>query len=384
MHRTRTLGRAALVTITALAALSSVLPASAAAWGSIHTVDDAGRADSPRSMVVQGARAWLTYVDENGVEVRRSTNGGATWGAEHVLEPRGSDYLSAPQLAVSGSHVLALYLRGRNAPADQRWLVRRSNDGGRTWHAHTTVATSDPAGPAPSMSIGMTGTDAVIGWTDSDTGAVRVRRSADGGATWASARTVGTTNIKVYWYEAAVQVVAAGGHVYVTWQPDRNGSGMATGIVMRRSDDGGASFHSRTWLTADALYYWGGTAIAASGDRLVAVYQRAGRQLAEARSSDAGTTMHTQDVTHSQTDGSYAIAIRGASARLAVTSTNGRVSLRTSSDGGANWSSAADVAAPGDDVVGVAVGTGTRGTAVVWEHDVDPVSGGTILSRHKG
>ncbi len=384
MYRSRTLGRTALMSITCLAALAGAVPAGAASWAGIHTLETDGRVDGSRSMVVQGANAWVTYVDTRGVEIRRSSNGGATWGSEHLLETAGSDHFSSAELAVSGSHLIALYLRGRSAPADERWLVRRSDDGGRTWHAHSTVVQADPTGPAPSVSVGLTGSHAVIGWTDSETGAIRVRRSADAGATWKPAHTIGSTNIKVYWYEASVLVTASGGHVYVAWEPDRNGSSMATGIVMRRSDDGGATFHARTWLTQDALRYWGSAAIAASGDRLIAVYERAGGQLAVARSSDAGTTMHTHDVGDSQSDNDPAVALRGVSARLAVTTADGRVTLRSSSDAGAHWTSAASVTTGADnDASSVAVGLGTTGTEVAWEDGFQPPSSGSVLSRHR-
>ena len=220
-------------------------------------------------MLVQGSSAWLTYVDDAGVEVRRSSNGGATWGAKRTVEKGGPTvYLASPQLAVSGSHVVVLYLRERDQLQDVQWLVRRSSDGGQNWAHSTPVITVDPSGAPPSVTLGMTGSDAVIGWTNETNGDIKVRRSADAGAHWQASRSIGTTNFKNSWYEGDVHVAAAGGHIYVAWVPDATIEGMGTGITMRRSDDGGQTFGARSWLTADALRFRGDMAIVVSGDRI--------------------------------------------------------------------------------------------------------------------
>lgn len=116
------------------------------------------------------------------------------------------------------------------------WVVRRSDDGGSTW------ATIDAmAGGANGVTVDAAGRVYVVGGIGPNR---VVRRSTDGGDSWENVESApignGTCNTGF--------VTATSDAVYAGWSCDTDG------WTVRRSDDGG-----QTWTTADSYLYMAGT-----------------------------------------------------------------------------------------------------------------------------
>ncbi len=378
----RSLARPLLVGITLLTGFALSAPTSANAWGPVRTLTSHGYSASQHALAVSGSAAETAYID-GGLKVRHSIDGGASWGAPKLIESTApSAQVGFTQVALSGSHVMALYERQDSLQTNFRLYVRRSADGGTTWSSRILMASATNWMVLASAAVAITGSDATVAWTDGTTGAIRSRHSADGGRHWAAARTLGATNFHDNKYDGYVQLTAASGRMYLTWLPDQTTQGMATGVVMRRSTDGGQTFGPRTWLTADALQSRGSVRVAASGNRLLAVYQRAAGQLASARSSNGGVTVQTRDLTQGSSYPQAAVAMAAATVRLAVVGNDGRIYLRSSTDGGAHWTPLSQVATPVDAASGLSVGVGPHGTVVTWQES-DLYTSGPVHSRFR-
>jgi hypothetical protein len=232
----------------------------------------------------------------------------------------------------------------------------------------------------------MTGAAVVVAWTDSVTGAIKMRRSADGGATWNAAIFLGATLYRIYGstYDGYVTATASAGHMYVAWVPDQIVAGDALGLVMRRSANGGATWHAQQVLAGDTMETAYLTpALAASGDRLVAVTRRSTGQLWVYRSSDGGQTIQTSEGLPAYSSyGPLAVSLRGSSARLIFLQAPSGIRYRSSGDAGAHWTSPQTVSTVHGSVGGLAAGAGPLGTVVAW-HEVDIADlVGPVQTRH--
>lgn len=154
------------------------------------------------------------------VEVRRTTDGGASWEPAVVLSNDG--YFSS--------------MAGRGANADVVWVnndntVRyaRSTNGGQSYARAKKIAFAEHLGET-SIARGPSGLVA-IGWVQNSwTGKVNVRVSTDGGSSFGPTHTV-VTGI----YEPGIRVAAGNGVVYVAYVKNQT-------LLVRRSTDAGASW----------------------------------------------------------------------------------------------------------------------------------------------
>jgi hypothetical protein len=183
-----------------------------------------------------------------GVWYRRSLNGGATWGSPVRIATGG--YCLG--LTGSGQAINVLW---RN---DSLWL-RHSSDGGTSWGDPVELAVPNAGLPVGDGRIAQFGSRLAVTWVDPSTGAVYLRRSGDGGATWDAP--------KYLWLSAQAGNPApipsyATGSLYLLY------GGTGGRLRIRRSPDYGT-----TWPAGVTVAPSGGVdAIASAGSTVIVAY----------------------------------------------------------------------------------------------------------------
>lgn len=201
--------------------------------------------------------------------VRKSPDRGATWATVDLFQAVAGK--SAGSGGVAGDALGNIYVSGGATDANgvYHWLVRKSADGGQTW------ATVDDLSPGRSYGIGsvpgvglfavgsLSSTTSGKGNKTTTTTSWVVRRSVDGGNTWV---TVDVCQPPPGY--GAMAVAAASdtqGKVYVAGRTTILAGSGRTAIavvqwLVRGSNDGG-----NTWSTADAFSYVSGKGSVANG-----------------------------------------------------------------------------------------------------------------------
>jgi hypothetical protein len=154
---------------------------------------------------------------------RRSTNGGASFGATDNLSNNvGLSF--EPSVAASGNNV---YVGWRDStPGNFDILYRRSVDGGANFDP--AVNLSNDAGQSFFPALTASGNNVYAVWQDNE---VWYRRSVDGGANFDPAINL-SNNVG---FSAFPAVAALGNNVYVVWQDQTLGDDE---ILYRKSADG--------------------------------------------------------------------------------------------------------------------------------------------------
>ena len=239
----------------------------------------------------------LLAVQRKGVTLvhRRSTDGGATWSADHPVPMasrahaphRGND----PQVAGTGSHVVVTWV----TPGTSKWgsgplATAISDDAGLTWRAGPNPAddgSTDGHGYAD-LAADAAGTF-LLAWLDSRDGApgLRAATSADFGRTWSANRTVASATC-----ECCPNRVASprAGTFLVLY---RDGTPRDTSLAV--TEDGGATWSRRGptgafgWKFEGCPHVGGGIAVAAGETHALTWTGAAGRTgLYAVRSPDGG------------------------------------------------------------------------------------------------
>jgi hypothetical protein len=358
--------RPTTILVGVLASLLIASPVAASSWGPIRTPSGAGILSGSRSLAVSGSVAHLVYTHAGTVVYRRSAGGGNAWANPFVLATNSAtSHPGLATIAASGSRVFVLYESSVFPSGAQLWL-RRSLDGGATWKSKQLIASTDQWEYGQS-SIAVAGKRAYIAWTNTDSGVIDMRESADDGLTWNGPFGIAVTFFKQgNDADGRVQLAASGERAYVAWIQTGIGTN-GNGIRLRRTMDGGVNWGSLRILTDDELGYAGIFTLAASGPYVLANYVRKSGSIAIARSSDSATTLSHSDLETGTSYGYSAIALSGPIARFVVArADDSGIDYRTSPDGGATWSGSSSVAKTPAGVTNLAVGAGTAGTIVAW------------------
>lgn len=159
-----------------------------------------------------------------GVYLSESSDGGATWTPPHLLEANASGL----SLAASGGTVVAAWFVGDEDDSEIHFATRDGET--EEWSKPFRIDGSDAAPLWPAVAI--SGKSVWVTWRDNRDGPYHVylRRSLDGGATWAPEQEVTRTN-------TGDPTVCAGDNG-VVWLA-HHGRGK---ITLLRSADGGATF----------------------------------------------------------------------------------------------------------------------------------------------
>jgi hypothetical protein len=236
-----------------------------------HTAHYRAVATGPNGLVLAGG-----YIDDRVTHtqnwlVRRSIDGGTTWGASDEFTPGTGLVASCADIKVSPVNGI-VYAVGFSETPDRItvWVVRKSLDGGVTWSVCDKVVASR----AEALAIAIhpiTGALFVVGhigatplWT--------VRKSADAGSTWTTVQTfqVATKNYASSNFDSNANDVAVDprtGAIYVAGYyraaynatKNPNNTTFVYYWAVQRSTDGGA-----TWVTVDTMSA-NGTFLTANG-----------------------------------------------------------------------------------------------------------------------
>jgi hypothetical protein len=267
---------------------------------------------------------------------------GRTWG---TLVPNLS-------IAASGDLVAATWrVRGRPGMAIFIAISRDGGRTWRAPLQVASAGRGDHRGlGVPSVAIVSGGM--VIGWTDRASGEVRIRRSSDSGVTFRPAVRLASTGLSIACSGARVTdglvgLAAAGARVYVAWSDARPGRCIADRIRLRASANSGATWGSAVTVTSRNSYGW--PELAARQNAVLVSVQRADGSLVLSRSRDGGRRFRDTllrppahryfgagDVAFTASGRAWLIApeIVANGARPSWS----RVVFRQSSDGGATWS----------------------------------------------
>ena len=284
--RPRPAARHALAALVLVSSALLVSPSSALAitWGPIR--DLAPGPSYTRSPVIAGtglARAVVAFrsgpdeIGESeppyGIWVVRTGDSGGTW-SDPVLV--GGNSSSEPRLAAYGPKVDLVWTQ------NGRVFYRRSADGGKTWATQRTL--SPPGVEAVGADVTRASTGQVtVTWSDAESRELRVRTSLDGGATYQPSRRLRVTTSDDI--PLGGRLATAAGVTYIAFfvGPSK--------IVSRRSTDAGASWQAARVVARDSAprevdVASGGTAVILTYTRQEAATQRAVYR----RSADQGLT----------------------------------------------------------------------------------------------
>ncbi|MBM3464315.1 MAG: exo-alpha-sialidase, partial [Armatimonadetes bacterium] len=199
--------------------------------------------------VDDAGRVHVTWyeTDRGLVKYRRSVNG--AWHDEVVLS--GPD-AACPAIAVGAGEVLVAWHETTSGRPSV--MLRRSTDGGATWAAASSLASG------AHVSIAASGQRVLAAWCASPEGQSEIyaRRSVDGGRTWDAARRM--TDLP---HDSWVPSVAVDGeNGYLAWVDLRDGNEEE---YFKRSTDGGRTWGPDTRVTRNPANSWA-PSVAARGD----------------------------------------------------------------------------------------------------------------------
>jgi hypothetical protein len=176
---------------------------------------------------------------------RRSLDGGTNWEAPIQLSRPGTGVSSLPSIEHSRRTLDAVWIEIDNLGHFRVWY-RSSPDAGTTWT--DPIPLSPALGAAGVVDVARAGANVAVAYTEGRHGRIYLRRSADGGQSFAPRQQIATTVYRPYQgsvsYDGFVAVAFSGGgdSLHLVWHV--NGHTLKT----RRSVD-----HGVTWGRANTL-----------------------------------------------------------------------------------------------------------------------------------
>jgi hypothetical protein len=214
-------------------------------WGAdTRLTNNVSASDDPR-VAAMGNSIYVVWSDmrDGNPEIyfKRSTDGGATWGADIRLTNDVALSLN-PAVAVSQANHVHVVWRDTRTLASNQTYYKRSIDGGATWGPDTRLSTGTPNAVYPAVAVWLNNVHVV--WDDFRDGndEIYFRRSADAGASWGEDTRL--TNNPAF--SITPTVAAWGNNIQIAWVDYRDGPAE---LYYKRSTDGGANWGSDTGLT---------------------------------------------------------------------------------------------------------------------------------------
>jgi protein-S-isoprenylcysteine O-methyltransferase Ste14 len=221
-----------------------------ATWaGPYRITNNAGNSQNPVLAVDNAGAVYVAWQDDlygnNDIYVKKTADGGATWAGPYwVTNTTGNS--QKPVQAVDSTGTVYTAWQG-DVNGNNEIFVKKSTDGGATWGAPYRVTNN--TGNSRNPVLGADNAGAVyVAWQDDLNGNndIYMKKSSDGGATWAGPYRV-TSNAGNS--QNPVLAVDSVGTVYVAWQDDVNGN---NDIYVKKTADGGATWAGPYRVTSNA------------------------------------------------------------------------------------------------------------------------------------
>ncbi|MEN9786671.1 MAG: hypothetical protein RLZZ299_1935 [Pseudomonadota bacterium] len=256
--------------------------------------------EAPVSCLADSGRLYVAWHDDrdgtSGIWFNTSTDGGLTWSAEDVRLDRGTKGAWNPAIACVGDSAWVAWEDIRDGELQNRGIyLSATNDGGATWSAEDVQLDADVDGKAMSLSpqVAAAADGVYVAWFDNRNGAydIFVRASHDRGASWDPEPVRVDSDPDGAAYSAWPRIAAnAEGKVVVAWEDSRQG---VSDVYVNYSEDGGRNFGVDTRLRGSGTT--GNSflpTLAMSGDRAHVAWHTEGddgkRHVLVTSSQDAG------------------------------------------------------------------------------------------------
>jgi hypothetical protein len=215
-----------------------------ASFGSIINLsDELGGYSEQASVAVNGNIVYIVWRETTGtpfsdeIFYRRSADGGITF-SDSVNLSNTAGISAVPVVATSGNNVYVAWTDSDSLPVSSvDTLLRRSTDGGVTFN--DAVNLSAPGRGGGEISIGVSGNNVYIAWADFSISDIDIqyRRSTDNGATFEDAVNLSNNEGESYY----PKIATLNNNVYIVWNDNSNGN---FEVLYRKSIDNGVTFES--------------------------------------------------------------------------------------------------------------------------------------------
>jgi hypothetical protein len=337
-----------------------------------------GSSSSPKAAVDTSGNVHLVWYDNTPgnyeVYYRKGTNGGTTWAsAKRLTSTSGAS--QRPVVAVSPSgHLHVIWWD--ETPGNAEVYYGKSTDGGTTWEAAKRLAWTAGQSSYPSLAVYSSGTVHAV-WQDNTPGNYEIyyRKSADGGATWGTAK-------RLTWTSGSSGrpgvAVSSSGHIHLVWQDDTPGKAE---IYYKKSSDGGTTWTANkrlTWTSGHSNYP--SVVVDGSGNPHV-VWQDetpGNNEVYYRKSADGGSTWAaSQRLTWNSGSSQEPWIAVDTSGHLGLVWTdntpgNFEVYHRESTNGGATWTASQKLSSTSGYSYGPIINAGSAGSLHVFWYDGTP------------
>ena len=199
--------------------------------------DNTGRHAYAPQVAVSGSNVVAVWYQWDGVTYNiysnYSTNGGATWHSDLLVEIDAGSAM-VPQVAIDGSNVVAVWRQ--LDPTYNSIYAAFSTNGGASWNSAGSIENANRSAESPK--VAMDGSNVVSVWYQYDASSdyrIYSNYSTNGGQTW-----VGDQQVESNPYQGEYQKVAINGsNAVVVWRQE---DGTNYGIYSSYSTDGGANW----------------------------------------------------------------------------------------------------------------------------------------------
>jgi hypothetical protein len=291
---------AVLAAVLLVGVAAPVTTASTRSWRGPWTVGAAGVSPHSLASAAGVLHAVSRQVDDAGrgnLVYRRSVDGGRSWSAGRVLWHSPVAPILYPATIEARGSMVVVAFRVHGSTGGEG-LIRVSRDRGRTWEPARVFARSTGTRDVGLAALAIAPSGIDVAWTDTRTGAVDLRRSADG-RVFGPVERVGTT----HWdqmcaggvdLDGLVALAADGPRLFVVWGEGDGSSCVGLSLVIRRSADGGRSFGPVVTAVDDAN--WSEASVIARGDLLLIAVESSWGDAWLARSITGGRTFDLEDL----------------------------------------------------------------------------------------
>ncbi len=190
-----------------------------ATWHSAKLIEDNASLAWEVKVGLSGSTAVAVWTQDVGTDVKvhtnYSTDGGATWRTDRVIEyPDGSNS-NGLHLAVSGTKVVLVYFREYRG--NFHTYFNASQDGGKTWRAYPTQIETTTGYDSEYPWGAVSGSNIAVVWTRTDGSNQRIfcNASANGGVNW---RGYGVLDDNVGYDADSPRVALSGTNAVAVWQ----------------------------------------------------------------------------------------------------------------------------------------------------------------------